>query len=312
MIFLFALSGLLLTNGMRTVFLRYKWLNLSFVSLLPRLIITVITVAFLMVESEAVIAFVFKQQPFSYIYEQIFSIGFFFNMLSASLLLILWIGLYFTYHFFNKSYTQELDNLRLENSRNEFEMINLKKQLNPHFLFNSLNSIRALVTEDSNLAKEAITKLSSLLRTFLITNKQDTIPLSEEIKIVKDYLALEKIRFEDRLNVKVYIEDELYLLEVPPLILQTLVENAIKHGISKEVKGGLIAVQVYERDNAYYLVVENTGRLSNEISETSVGHQNIMRRLSILYKDKASFQIYEEEGKVISKITIRQEYGEKD
>lgn len=309
MIFLFATTGFLITNGMRTIILRLNWLNLSLLKLLLRLFLLIISSAFLMVESEVVISILFQEQAFTYLYDSLFGLKFFTDMLGAVLLLVLWIGLYFTYHYFNKSYYQELDNLRLENSGNEIEMMNLKKQLNPHFLFNSLNSIRALITEDSSLAKEAITNLSALLRSFLITNKQDKIPLTEEIKIVKDYLALEKIRFENRLDVQINIEEDVKQLYVPPLILQTLVENAIKHGISQEINGGTIDINAISDKENYYLAVMNTGEITNHPSSTKVGHNNIRRRLSILYQGGASFEFYKKGDHIISEIIIKKNYG---
>src|SRR5690606_38237133 len=122
--------------------------------------------------------------------------------------------------------------------KNEIELNRLISQLNPHFVFNSMNSIRALIDEDPKLAKQAVTELSNVLRNFLLMGKKTMVAFSEELKMVKDYLSLEKIRFEEKLQIIIKVDDDCMNFLVPPLMIQTLVENGIKHGTSKLPEGG--------------------------------------------------------------------------
>ena len=117
----------------------------------------------------------------------------------------------------------------LELALREAELRALEAQINPHFLFNCLNSIRALVVEDPTKAQDMITRFATLLRYNLNHDSRHTVPLSAEAEIVADYLALEKVRFEDRLRLQFAIDPGAASLLVPPMILQTLVENALKH-----------------------------------------------------------------------------------
>ena len=127
----------------------------------------------------------------------------------------------------------------------EIELNNLKSQLNPHFIFNALNSIRALVDENPSKSKQAINQLSNILRNSLASDKKGLTKFEDEIKIVKDYLGLESIRFEERLKTEFEIHPESQKFLVPPLMIQTLVENGIKHGISKLTPGGVIQLKTY-------------------------------------------------------------------
>jgi two-component system LytT family sensor kinase len=116
------------------------------------------------------------------------------------------------------------------------QLKNLTAQLNPHFLFNSLNSIKALVVENPESARRAIDLLSDLLRTSLYGREDALISIKNELAMVKDYLELEKMRMEDRLEVDIEVDNELLAVQIPPLCIQTLVENSIKHGIDKQKK----------------------------------------------------------------------------
>ncbi len=301
----FAVMGILLTHCMRYVMLRFRWLELPFLKLAPRLSLLMLCIAFLLVNSEALIGWTFNNRPFDYFIEQYKNSFFYLNMLGAILLLILWNGIYLTYYFFNKSYFQEMDNLRLQSSQNEIELKNLKSQLNPHFLFNSLNSIRALVEIDPKLAKKTITKLSNLLRTSLISGKKDTISIKEELTLVANYLDLEKVRFEDRLMIDFHIDKTVENIEIPPFIIQILAENAIKHGISREIEGGKVTIEVTRDANDLIMRVTNTGRLKNEISETGIGIENTKSRLELMYKSNANFHIFEKDNTVISEVIIK-------
>ena len=164
------------------------------------------------------------------------------NLISFIPLLLIWNAIYFMYHFIIKTRKQEMDTIKLEALVRQLELNTIKAHVNPHFIFNSLNGIRALIDEDPERARRAITELSNILRSSLSAEKAETVSLQQELRIVKDYLALESMRFEDRLKVEFDIDEKTVNNPVPPMMLQTLVENAIKHGISKQMKGGVVKI----------------------------------------------------------------------
>jgi LytS/YehU family sensor histidine kinase len=185
----------------------------------------------------------------------------------------------------------------------ELELKTIKAHINPHFIFNSLNSIRALVDENPERARKAITELSNILRSSMQVEKSETVTLEKELYIVKDYLALENMRFEDRLKIEYQVDEDTLAQLVPPMMLQTLVENAIKHGISKQINGGVVRVISAFKDHYHELAVQNTGRLNGAINgenhavvdggsvELGFGLSSTNDRLSLLYGNKAKFEI---------------------
>jgi LytS/YehU family sensor histidine kinase len=188
----------------------------------------------------------------------------------------------------------------------EAELNKLKSQLNPHFMFNAMNSIRALIGEDPKKAKEAVTKLSSILRQTLTLEKNKLIPFDREMQLVKDYLDLEMIRFEERLHCTFDIEPGSHHYNVPPMILQTLVENAIKHGISNLSEGGMITIKTQILKNKKLLIeISNSGHYNPEATPVSgYGLKNTRDRLAHVFADEASFSIFNEKFFVKTQIVI--------
>lgn len=212
----------------------------------------------------------------------------------------IWNLIYFIYHYVTKSRKQQLDTLRLESMVKELELKTIKAHINPHFIFNSLNSIRALVDENPQRARKAVTELSNILRSSMQTEKMETVPLERELLIIRDYLALESMRFEDRLRVEYDIDEDTLNQPVPPMMLQTLVENAIKHGISHQISGGFVKVISAFTGNYHTLVVQNTGELNpSEESQDGFGLSSTTNRLNLLYGSKASFEIRQVNGSMV-------------
>ncbi len=212
----------------------------------------------------------------------------------------IWNLIYFTYHFITKSQKQQLDTLKLEALVKELELKTIKAHINPHFIFNSLNGIRALIDEDPGRARNAITELSNILRSSMQTDKLESVSLEKELNIVKDYLALENMRFEDRLRVEYEIDEDTLDQPVPPMMLQTLVENAIKHGISKQISGGKIKIVSDFKENYHELAVQNTGRLVNGTAKgEGFGLPSTLNRLSLLYGEKARFSIKQVTAEIV-------------
>lgn len=194
-----------------------------------------------------------------------------------------------------------MHNLELAASNKESELKNLRSQLNPHFLFNSLNSIRALVDLDPVKAKTGITTLSNLLRQSLMLGRENQVTLDRELEMVKNYLDLEKIRFEERLMIDWQVDEGLKEFKVIPFSIQMMVENAIKHGISNLKEGGIVRIIAKENDKHIELIVENSGKLGSH-TDLGVGIQNIRQRLQLQYGNTAKFVLLENNGIVESKI----------
>ena len=214
------------------------------------------------------------------------------NTFTTALVFFIWNCLYFIYHFIEKSRRQQLNTLQLEALIKELELKTIKAHINPHFIFNSLNSIRALIDENPVRARNAITELSNILRSSMAADKSETVSFEKELNIVKDYLALENMRFEDRLKVQYEIDEDTLDQPVPPMMLQTLVENAIKHGISKHISGGVIKIISDYKNQYHELAVQNTGQLNGYVNGAEgFGISSTQNRLGLLYGDKASFEI---------------------
>jgi LytS/YehU family sensor histidine kinase len=188
----------------------------------------------------------------------------------------------------------------------EAELQALEAQIHPHFLFNCLNSIRGLVAENPARAQDMITRLANLLRYNLQRDRYHTAPLASEIEIVADYLALESVRFEDRLQVTLDIGDDVKQVPVPTMLLQTLVENALKHGIAPLPEGGLLAIRARVERNRVIVEVENPGRIVERMAvSTQVGLHNSRHRLRILYGDEALLELRNGDGhRVVARMSI--------
>ena len=283
-------SGILMTHAQRFVFIKLGWLNLRLPPLIPRLLVSsslcAIIIGAIDFVSDYYSGLMDPSKPLFEFSKVILS-------LFAILILVLtWNAIYFTFHFFQKSRNQEISNLELAASNKESELKNLRSQLNPHFLFNSLNSIRALVDIDPVKAKKSITTLSNLLRQSLVLGKENLVSLESELGVAKSYLDLERVRFEERLQVDWEIDTNLKDFQVPPFSLQMMVENAIKHGISNLKEGGIVKIKAYSDKERVCIQVVNSGSL-REVLGLGVGIQNIQQRLELQYGDNASFALRE-------------------
>jgi sensor histidine kinase YesM len=218
------------------------------------------------------------------------------NVINGASILFIWNSIYFLYHYIIRSRSQEVDTLRLRALVKELELKTIKSHINPHFIFNALNSIRALIDENPARARDAVTGLSKLLRSSMKSEHLETVSLEEELGILRDYLALEHIRFEDRLRVEMHIDEMTLDMRVPPMMLQTLVENAIKHGVSQSVSGGDIVIRSSLSDDGFEIVVRNSGTLKEAISEQGFGISSTENRLKLQYGGRASFSIGNVEG----------------
>ncbi len=304
------LIAIITSHGIRFTILKWNWLSLKLAKLIIYSIILALFSSLVLESCQLLLDEVF---PIDYVKgdikpeDKLFDWATFAFGVSRSLILfMLWMGFYYVFVIIEKSRKQEILNLKWEASNNEIELKNLRAQLNPHFLFNSLNSIRALVGIDPEQSKSAITKLSGLLRQSINLGKLKTISLKDELEIVDSYLQLEQIRFEERLEVKFDISDSALNCEIPPLMLQTIVENGIKHGISKSIDGGIINVKASFEGKTLCIETTNTGKLDSKTASNGVGIANTKRRLNILFGDDTEFSINQESDLV--KVTIKITY----
>lgn len=214
----------------------------------------------------------------------------------------IWFLIYFFYKYAQKQLMVERKNDQLQLAVQESEGRVLRAQMNPHFVFNALNSIRALILEDPKKARSSINQLSSLLRNSLLTERKKTIPLEEELDTIKNYLELEKIRYEERLCYQIDIQPGCEKAKVPPMIIQTLVENGIKHGISKAVNGGLIRIEAFkENDGFLHILVQNPGEIQTEHNTqgTGLGIENSKNRIQLLFGEQASITLTSHEPNLV-------------
>jgi len=290
----FAVIG---SHLMRSIFIKLDWLDMKPAPLIPRILIASFICSLFISFTTNVISILIDTKE----WQTISVLSVIINVLAILVLILFWNAIYFTFHFFQKSKKQELNNITLEASRNEVELKNLRSQLNPHFLFNSLNSIRALIEIEPPKAKESVTILSNLLRQSLILGKENLVRLDQELDMVSNYLELEKIRFEERLNVKWELDTSMNDFMVPPFALQMLAENAIKHGISNLIEGGTITISTLKDGHRKIIQVSNTGELRGEV-DTGIGIQNTRRRLDLQFKDKAEFELDQNDGEVIARL----------
>lgn len=187
----------------------------------------------------------------------------------------------------------------------EAELRALEAQINPHFLFNCLNSIRGLVIENPALAQDMITRLSNILRYNLHRDLNHTVPLAAEVDAVTDYLALESVRLEERLRVRLAIEPAATEVPIPAMLLQSLVENAVKHGIAPLPAGGELLVSARLDGDTLVVEVNNPGRLADPYpGATGVGLANTRERLRILYGSRATLRLENREGRVAATVLM--------
>lgn len=300
---------LLITNWFRILLNRYKWLYLPMHRLIPSVFLSVFIMGLIIY---------FLRLPITFALVKIFEPVLRLNLTAAlnisqilgqsffyGIVFFLWTVFYFTYHYFERYNTS----LKYDASMTEIELNNLKSQLNPHFIFNALNSIRALVDENPSKSKQAINQLSNILRNSLASDKKGLTKFEDELKIVRDYLGLESIRFEERLKTEFDIHPDSQKFLVPPLMIQTLVENGIKHGISKLTPGGVIQLRTFVDKNHLKIHIRNSGHLLNgaKRSKAGLGLKNTIQRLKLLYGDEASFRIVNENDNfVLTEIIIPQ------
>ncbi len=281
---------------------KWNWFQLPVLKLLPRMLLAIILMAIPIYFIRVFVSFLLGIYSAS-----LLNIGFIIgNVIGNFFALVIWTALYYAFHYFERYNLS----LKYEVAMKRMELDRLKSQLNPHFIFNALNSIRALVDEDPLRSKKAINHLSNILRSSLSADKTELISFKDEINTVKDYLAMETIRFEERLTTKIDVTNSAKSVMVPPLMFQTLVENGIKHGISKLKEGGNLTIDAFVKNKCLIVEIRNTGVLhKNAEVKSGYGIKNTLQRLEIIYKGKAKFAISNEsKNMVLTLVQIPTDY----
>jgi two-component system, LytTR family, sensor kinase len=297
------LLGIAITHIIRAVIRKNGWLDLPLIKIIPRVLIASLIsgiMIYSLTTAFSILIGAFRSDE----YRWISSVAGIINLSGISLV---WSLIYFSLHYLENYQKAEIESLIWESAVKDFEIKTLKAQLNPHFMFNAMNSIRALIEEDPENAKIAVTKLSNILRYSLKIERTETVTLEDEIKTIRDYLDLEKIRFEERLQYNLNISPDSNKVEIPPMMIQTLVENGIKHGLSKRTNGGEVSLITIVDSGKLLIEIRNTGHLNKDQLRSSDGFgiANTKHRLSLLFGEEASFSIKNEnESTVLCQITI--------
>lgn len=298
---LFLFFGLAASHLLRWVIRKRGWRSKPLVHALPRMVLHVLFISLWTAFLQAAVHDLFFPGNRAALGGR----ALFDSVIDWSILLTVWGVCYFAYHWFVRGRKEEVRNLRLEAANRDGQLASLRAQLNPHFMFNALNGIRALIDEDPVRAKQSITQLSSILRNAMSTVKRRTVPLGEELDVVKDYLALEQMRFEERLRISYEVDESLEREPVPPMMLQTLVENAVRHGIAKLTQGGEVVVGARRSGPGLVLSVKNSGTyVAGEVNGTGIGLSGTRKRLEMIYGLSATILIENRDGNVVTEVQI--------
>ena len=294
-----------------SILLRYFYIKINFRKLsIPLLLLTIIVGSI----SAAYIWFwldILSSSPIStvimdrYTFNNYLSHGW-----SNSFVTILWSALYLSLNFWFDSKEQQIKIEQANELAHSAQLQMLRYQLNPHFLFNSLNSIRALVEEDKIKAKSMITELSEFLRYSLVSRNFSNVPLRNELEAMQHYFSIEKTRYEEKLEVKFNISDDAYGFPVLSFLLHPLIENAIKYGMKSSKLPLKVGINAEVQDSKLILSISNTGKWiepesgNNNISGTGTGLNNVRQRLENAFPNRHKFEISHSDEEVMVRIEI--------
>jgi hypothetical protein len=239
------------------------------------------------------------------------AVGYVFN---TSIMLWLWSAAWITWQYVRRFREGEVAKYRAEAAQAKLELDVLKAQVNPHFMFNALNNLRAMINEDKDKARDMVTRLSNILRHTLYHSRRDRVTVAEELGVVRDYVALEQLHYEHNLRVDWQIGDGIQDATLPPMLLQLLVENAVKHGIAKTVGGGEVGIHLYGETHSgarrLCIRVTNPGDWEpsasggTEPASQGLGLSNLRERLARVSGEGAVCKIESKDGNVQVSVEI--------
>ena len=307
---LYCSFGLIGTHLLRILFYWFNWNRLPLFALIPRVLLATILLG--IVEVWGIHAVLAASVPLRPTYRGFYHIPHgpmrepgselrfhslprfvWFEFGKCALTLFAWSAVYFGYQYQKQLKAVQLESLRLDAAVKEAELKALRSQVNPHFLFNSLNTIRALIDESPQKAREGVTRLAELFRGALRMSELNTIPLRIELQTVDAYLALEQLRFEDKLQVRMDIDPTTLAFPVPPFLVQSLIENAFKHGVYTLPCGGEISCQIRSQSGGLSIAISNPGQLMPIEQRKESGLANARARLELIYGAQAGLRLYQ-------------------
>ena len=231
--------------------------------------------------------------------------------INTTIMLWLWMSAWLGVQTLNRWRLGEIAKWRAETAARELELQVLRAQINPHFLFNALNNLRALINEDPARAREMVSRLSNTLRHTLQHSAKPRVPLADELAVVRDYVALEQLHHEERLQVDWRVDPAPAGASLPPMLLQLLVENAIKHGIARTPGGGVVAVDIARDGPLLRIAVDNPGQWQpgqpgqpGASDSTGLGLANLRERLQRAGGDGADCRIEAAAGRVTVRVQL--------
>jgi len=291
------------THLWRGVILRRGWLALEFRRMVPRLAAGVLTTA-LVVEVLIWMTGLFVTHAYTW---KTSTPGIMFaTTVQWISMILLWTAIYVGIHWFMRWRDSEIQRLRLEVLARDAQLDVLHSQIQPHFLFNAMNVLRALISENPERARDLVTELSDLMRYALQAGRRERVKVEEELAVVESYLRVESARFEERLRWRIESDAEVRDRLLPPMLLQTLVENAVKHGIAASEVGGEVVVHAHQANGTVHLSVTNPGRLGSA-GGTRIGLANAHERLRLLYGEHAVLTLTAADGVVTAEVTLPSE-----
>lgn len=294
------LIGALVTHAWREVILRRGLLGLRFGRLLPWLVAGVVACA---VAAELLVWAVGLFVTGAYTLASSTPGVMFATTSNWLFTLLLWTAVYVGAQWFARWRDSEIQRLRLEVLARDAQLEALHAQLQPHFLFNAMNVLRALIAEDPARARDLVTELSELMRYALQAGRRERVALDEELAVVESYLRVESARFAERLAWRIEADDAARRALLPPMLLQALVENAVKHGIAARERGGKVNVEARRERGTLWLRVTNPGRLGTP-GDTRIGLANARERLRLIHGERATLTLSEAGDEVVAEVTL--------
>jgi len=293
-------AGLVFTHVLRSFIHRHDWQRLSIPHLALRIVAASLVLALPLAQAMAFTPVATMQLPDSWLHgvpsrwniDLLPVLTLTVNVCNWTLIFATWLIIYFAVVRVRERRVTELRQSELTRALQHAELQLLKSQLNPHFLFNALNTVRFLITDDPQKAQIAITRLASTLRYTLQANLQELVTLAHEMEIVVNYLELEQMRFEERLSVRIDVTSEASQAHIPVMLLQTVVENSMKHGIAHLPAGGEILIEAHLEDSMLHLNVQNARPNESPSSRgRGTGLRNSEERLRLMYQSRASLEL---------------------
>jgi sensor histidine kinase YesM len=291
-------AGIGLTHTLRWFSKRQAWLELPPLALLIRVLAGLLLIAI----TSSLIAMALSSTLYGTsvvpilgaFYRKLHFTGQLRNQFIGSLLIYtIWVAVYFGIAIQRRRHRAELRQVQLAEALQAVELRLLKAQLNPHFLFNALNGVRALIAGDPAKAQDAVTRLARTLRYTLSSGEENLVTMTRELEMVDDYLALESLRLAERLNVVRDIAPAALMVRIPVMLMQTLVENAIKHGIAPLKQGGTLRITAHVAAGELVIEIINPcpEGVAMDLGSENVGLKNLSERLRLLFGPAARLRL---------------------